>query len=71
MKNNVLIISGHPDLSQSFANSIILKEVEKLAPEFKVAFIAEIANGQISSNFASKKYNISKSTIAYWHQQTI
>lgn len=36
MKNNVLIISGHPDLSQSFANSTILNEVKKLAPEFNI-----------------------------------
>ena len=37
--------------------------------EFKMAVIAEIANGQISANFASKKYNISRSTIAYWQKK--
>ena len=37
--------------------------------EFKIAVIAEIANGQISANFASKKYNISRSTIAYWQKK--
>jgi transposase-like protein len=37
--------------------------------EFKISVIAEIANGQISANFASKKYNISRSTIAYWHKK--
>ena len=36
MKNNVLIISGHPDLSQSYANSTILKEIKKLEPDFKI-----------------------------------
>lgn len=36
MNNNVLIISGHPDLNQSYANSTILKEIEKLAPNFKI-----------------------------------
>lgn len=28
--------------------------------------IDQIQNGQISANFASKKYNISRSTISYW-----
>ncbi len=37
--------------------------------EFKLSLIAEIANGQISANFASKKYNISRSTIAYWQKK--
>lgn len=37
--------------------------------EFKISVIAEIANGQISANFASKKYNISRSTIAYWQKK--
>ncbi|WP_316736731.1 NAD(P)H-dependent oxidoreductase [Pedobacter aquatilis] len=36
MKNNVLIISGHPNLNQSFANRAVLNEVEKLAPDFKI-----------------------------------
>jgi len=34
--------------------------------EFKLSVIDEIKNGRISSNYASKKYNISQSTIAYW-----
>jgi transposase-like protein len=33
---------------------------------FKLFVIDQIANGQISANFASKKYNISRSTIHYW-----
>lgn len=33
---------------------------------FKIAVIEQINNGQISVNYASKKYNISRSTIAYW-----
>lgn len=37
--------------------------------EFKLSVIDEIANGQISANFASKKYNISRSTIAYWQKK--
>ena len=34
--------------------------------EFKLCVIDEINNGLISANYASKKYNISRSTIAYW-----
>lgn len=34
--------------------------------DFKLSVIYEINNGLISANYASKKYNISRSTIAYW-----
>jgi transposase-like protein len=34
--------------------------------EFKLFVIEQINNGQISLNFASKKYNISRSTLDYW-----
>lgn len=34
--------------------------------DFKLSVIDEINNGRISANYASKKYNISRSTIAYW-----
>lgn len=34
--------------------------------KYKLFVIEQINNGQISLNFASKKYNISKSTIEYW-----
>jgi transposase-like protein len=34
--------------------------------EFKLSVIEEINNGLISANYASEKYNISRSTIAYW-----
>ena len=34
--------------------------------DFKISVIDEINNEQISANYASKKYNISRSTIAYW-----
>lgn len=33
---------------------------------FKLFVIDQIASGQISANFASKKYNVSRSTIHYW-----
>jgi len=34
--------------------------------DFKLSVIAEINNGRISVNYASKKYNVSRSTIQYW-----
>jgi transposase-like protein len=34
--------------------------------DFKLSVIDEINNGQISVNYASKKYNVSRSTIDYW-----
>lgn len=34
--------------------------------EYKLFVIQQISNGQISLNYASKKYDISKSTIEYW-----
>ena len=37
--------------------------------EFKLFVISQIANGQISANFASKKYDISRSTIQYWQKK--
>lgn len=37
--------------------------------DFKISVIDEINNGLISANYASKKYNISRSTIAYWQQK--
>ncbi len=37
--------------------------------DFKLSVIDEINNGTISANYASKKYNISRSTIAYWIQK--
>ena len=39
---------------------------EKVTFAQKLSVIDEIQNGQISVNFASKKYNISRSTITYW-----
>jgi transposase-like protein len=34
--------------------------------DLKLSVIAEINNGRISLNYASKKYHISRSTIQYW-----
>jgi len=37
--------------------------------DFKISVIDEINNGLISLNYASKKYNISRSTIEYWRNK--
>ncbi len=37
--------------------------------DFKLSVIDEINNGLISLNYASKKYNISRSTIDYWRKK--
>ena len=37
--------------------------------EFKTFVIEQINNGQISLNFAAKKYNISRSTLDYWRKK--
>ena len=42
------------------------KTYEKVTFQYKLLVIDQIQNGQISANFASKKYNISRSTISYW-----
>ena len=39
---------------------------QKVTFTHKLFVIAQINNGQISANFASKKYNISRATIHYW-----
>ncbi len=32
---NVLVVSGHPDVENSFANKIILEEFAKISPDAK------------------------------------
>jgi transposase-like protein len=41
-------------------------EYQKVTFEHKLFVIDQINNGQISANFASKKYDISRATIHYW-----
>ena len=41
------------------------KEYQKVTFSHKLFVIEQINNGQISANFASKKYNISRATIHY------
>ena len=42
------------------------KSGREVSFDFKLSVIEEINNGLISVNYASKKYNISRSTIDYW-----
>ena len=42
------------------------KTYEKATLELKLFVVDKIQNGQISTNFASKKYNVPRTTIAYW-----
>ena len=42
------------------------KSYEKVTFEYKLFVIDQIKNGQISINYASKKYDISRSSISYW-----
>jgi len=45
------------------------KDGKNCSFEFKTFVIEQINNGQISLNFASKKYNISRSTLDYWRSK--
>lgn len=42
------------------------KGYQKIGFDFKLFVIGEIENGKISVNYASKKYNVSRSSISYW-----
>ena len=42
------------------------KSYQKVTLETKLLVVDQIQNGQISTNFASKKYNVPRTTISYW-----
>lgn len=42
------------------------KTYEKANLELKLFVVDQIQNGQISTNFASKKYDVPRTTIVYW-----
>jgi transposase-like protein len=42
------------------------KTYQKFSFDLKLSIIDQINNGQISTNHASKKYDVSRSSIAYW-----
>lgn len=45
------------------------KNGKQVSFEFKIFVIGQINNGQISLNYASKKYGISRSTLDYWRKK--
>ena len=42
------------------------KSYQKATLETKLLVVDQILNGQISTNFASKKYDVPRTTISYW-----
>jgi transposase len=42
------------------------KTYEKVTLELKLFVVDQIQNSQISTNFASKKYDVPRTTISYW-----
>lgn len=42
------------------------KSYQKVTLETKLLVVDQILNGQISTNFASKKYDVPRTTITYW-----
>ena len=42
------------------------KSYQKVTLETKLFVVDQIQNGQISTNFASKKYDVPRTTISYW-----
>ena len=44
-------------------------EYQKISFDLKLSIIDEINNGQISINYAAKKYGISRSSINYWRKK--
>jgi transposase len=42
------------------------KSYQKATLETKLLVVDQIQNGQISTNFASKKYDVPRTTITYW-----
>lgn len=47
------------------------KQSKKVSYDFKLRILDQISNGQISINHASKKYNVSRSSISYWMQKML
>jgi transposase-like protein len=67
-------------VDSNFNKELSIMDLEKNQPcrkkngkncsfEFKTFVIEQINNGQISLNFASKKYNVSRSTLEYWRKK--
>jgi len=47
------------------------KSYQKVTLETKLLVVDQIQNGQISTNYASKKYDVPRTTISYWIRKYI
>lgn len=59
----------HTTTCRNFDRLNPLRNGKQVSFEFKIFVISQINNGQISLNHASKKYDISRSTIEYWRKK--
>ena len=53
-------------MEQQSKSSCQKKTYQKVGFELKLLIIDQIHNGQISVNYAAKKYQVSRSSIQYW-----
>ncbi|GGH48356.1 DNA-binding protein [Mangrovimonas yunxiaonensis] len=53
-------------MEQQSKSSCQKKAYQKVGFELKLLIIDQIHNGQISVNYAAKKYQVSRSSIQYW-----
>jgi transposase-like protein len=53
-------------MEQQSKSSCQKKSYQKVGFELKLLIIDQIHNGQISVNYAAKKYQVSRSSIQYW-----
>jgi|GEM_PF-396243 len=51
---------------ESTKRRLAKKNYKKATLELKLFVVDQIQNGQISTNFASKKYDVPRTTISYW-----
>jgi len=62
LKIKLLIIVTYENTKWTLAK----KTNQKVTLETKLFVVDQILNGQISTNFASKKYDVPRTTISYW-----
>jgi transposase len=51
---------------QNTKRTLAKKNLKKIALELTLFVADQITNGQISTNFAAKKYDVPRTTISYW-----
>ena len=62
LKIKLLIIVTYENTKWALAK----KTNQKVTLETKLFVVDQILNGQISTNYASKKYDVPRATISYW-----